>query len=153
MSRPCITRAWHTCEGCLEKKGCDVTHCLTVREFNITSLTHSHTRTPFDGSGKEAFEYIVEEGEIACSSNSPFPNIFSTLSKTEIIVFGTFNLLSANAFSLVWSKILSCGNGLNKYLTVFTNHSYKPFWSSDGKNKTTSDWLCLTSWFALVNQK
>ena len=30
-----------------------------------------------------------------------------TLSKTEIIIFVTFNLSSANAFYSVWSKILS----------------------------------------------
>ena len=44
---------------------------------------------------------------------SPFPTMFSTLSKTEFIIFVTFNLSSANAFNLVWSKILLCGNGLN----------------------------------------
>ena len=38
--------------------------------------------------------------------------MFSTLSKTEIIIFVTFNLSSANAFNLVWSKIVSRGNGL-----------------------------------------
>ena len=29
-----------------------------------------------------------------------------------MIISVTFNLLSANAFNLVWSKMLSCGNGL-----------------------------------------
>ena len=38
--------------------------------------------------------------------------MFSTLSKTEIIIFVTFNLSSANASNLVWSKILGYGNGL-----------------------------------------
>ena len=38
--------------------------------------------------------------------------MFSTLSKTEITFFVTFNLSSANAFNLVWSKILSCRKGL-----------------------------------------
>ena len=42
----------------------------------------------------------------------PFPTMFSTLSKTEMIIFVTYNLSSANAFNLVRSKILSCGNGL-----------------------------------------
>ena len=59
--------------------------------------------TPFDTSGKEAFENIVQ-------TISPFPTMFSTLSKTEIFV--TFNLSSANAFNLDQSKILSSGNGL-----------------------------------------
>ena len=34
------------------------------------------------------------------------PRMFSTLSKTEIIILATFNLTSANAFSLIQSKIL-----------------------------------------------
>ena len=32
-------------------------------------LNHSHTMTPFDGSGKEPFENIVGKEEIACTSN------------------------------------------------------------------------------------
>ena len=62
--------------------------------------------------GKKPFENIVGKGEIACTSNSPFPTMFSTLSKTEIIIFVTFNLSSENAFSLVWCKNFSCENGL-----------------------------------------
>ena len=38
--------------------------------------------------------------------------MFSTVSKTELIIFVTFNLSSANAFNLDRSKILSSGNGL-----------------------------------------
>ena len=48
---------------------------------------------------------------------SPFPTMFSTLSKTEIIIFVTFNLSSANALNLVRPKILSCGKGLILYQT------------------------------------
>ena len=54
---------------------------------------------PSTGLGKKPFEKIVGKGEIAC------------------IIFVTFNLSSANAFNLVWSKILSCGNGLTLYHT------------------------------------
>ena len=61
--------------------------------------------TPFDGSGKEAFLKTLWEKE-------KLPTMFSTLSKTEITIFVTFNLSSANAFNLVGAKILSCGNGL-----------------------------------------
>ena len=38
--------------------------------------------------------------------------MFSTLSKTEIIIYVTFILLSANAFNLDHVKFLSSGNGL-----------------------------------------
>ena len=56
---------------------------------------------------------------------SPFSTMFSTLSKTEIVIFVTFNLLSANAFNLVWSKILSCGNGLTVYNSVSNFYNAK----------------------------
>ena len=35
-----------------------------------------------------------------------FPTMFSTPSKTEIIIFITFNLSSANAFNFVWSNTM-----------------------------------------------
>ena len=53
------------------------------------------------------------KGEIACTSNSLFPTMFNSLSETEIIIiiffFVTFNLSSANAFNLVWSKFCLVG--------------------------------------------
>ena len=57
--------------------------------------------------------------------------MFSSLSKTEITIFVTFHLWSANAFNLVWSKILSCGNGLSAYISyrhlssTALTHGYK----------------------------
>ena len=42
-----------------------------------------------------------------------FPAMFSTLSKTEIIIYVTFILSSANAFNLDKVKFLSSGNGLS----------------------------------------
>ena len=78
-------------------------------------LTHSHTMTPL---GKKPFENIVGKEKLLVQAISPFPTMFSTLSKTEIIIFVTFNLLSANAFSLVLSKILLAGNGLRKEIGV-----------------------------------
>ena len=41
--------------------------------------------------------------------------MFSTLSRREIIILAAFNLLSANGFCLVMSKILLFGKGLNKF--------------------------------------
>ena len=76
-------------------------------------LTHSHTITPFDTSRKEAFlKTLWEKEKLLVQVISPFSTMFSTLSRTEIIIFVIFNLSSANAFNFVWSKILSCGNGL-----------------------------------------
>ena len=47
-----------------------------------------------------------------------FPTMFSILWKTTSMSWVTFNMLSANAFSLDQSKTLSFGKGLNS-LTIF----------------------------------
>ena len=170
------------------------THCRT--RASLLFLTHSHTMTPFDGSGKEAFKkhygkrrnclykqfllfpcfllyqrqklsktqcfllyqtqklsfllhlichlqrlpiwsgpkfYCVgmkrvwersllktlrKKEKLLVQAISPFPTMFSTLSKTKFFkdtMFSTPFLLylaSANAYNLLWSKILLCGNGL-----------------------------------------
>ena len=43
---------------------------------------------------------------------SPFPTVFSTLSKGEILITTTFDFPSANAVNLVLSKNLLFGRGL-----------------------------------------
>ena len=79
-------------------------------------LTHSRTMTPFDACGKEVFgKTLWEKEKLLVQAISPFPTMFFTLSKAEIIIFVTFNLSPTNAFNLVWSKILSCGNGLDLF--------------------------------------
>ena len=47
--------------------------------------------------------------------------MFSTQSKTKIIILANSNLLSANAFNLVTSEILSFGKGLTH------SHTMPPF--------------------------
>ena len=75
--------------------------------------------TTFDGSGKEVFlKTLWEKEKLLVQAISPYPTMFSTLSKTEITIFVTFNLFSTNAFNLVWSKILSCWKGLTHYQTM-----------------------------------
>ena len=59
---------------------------------------------------KKAFENIVGKGENA--GNQHFllcPTMFSTLSEREIIISAIFIMLSANAFNVDKSKILSFG--------------------------------------------
>ena len=59
---------------------------------------------------KRPFENIVGKGEIACKRNFFFSDMFSTLSKTELIIFVTFNLSSALKcfqFGLVQNCVLS----------------------------------------------
>ena len=66
------------------------------------------------GQGKETFlKTLWEKEKLLVQAISPFHTRFSTLSKTEMIIFVTYHLPSANAFNLVWSKILLHGNGLN----------------------------------------
>ena len=49
------------------------------------SLTDSHTMTPFDGSGEEAFrKHYGKRRKLLVQAISPFPTMFSTLSKTEL---------------------------------------------------------------------
>ena len=57
---------------------------------------------------KKASENTVEKGE---NAGDLFPQCFLDLSKTEIVILAKFNLLSANAFNLVTSKILLFGKG------------------------------------------
>ena len=84
-------------------------------------LTCFHTTTPFDVSEKRSLlKTLWEKEKLFVQAISPFPTMFSTVSKTEIIIFVTFNLSSANAVNLVWSKILLCGNGLSmQILTLY----------------------------------
>ena len=72
--------------------------------------------TPLRDLGKKPFENPVGEGKITCTSNFSFSHIVFYSIKDRnyhFIIFVTFNLSSANAFSLLWSKILSCGNALS----------------------------------------
>ena len=60
-----------------------------------------------------ASENALGKEVIAC--NKQFrQQCFSTLSQWENVILATFNLLSANAFSLVMSENLSFGKGLRR---------------------------------------
>ena len=74
--------------------------------------TYSHKMTPLTGLGKKPFEALLEKEKLLVQAIAHFPTkCFLPYQRQKLIFFVTFNLLSANAFSLVWSKILSCGNG------------------------------------------
>ena len=55
---------------------------------------------------------LWEKEKLLVQAVSPFLTMFSNLSNTKIITFVTYHLLSANAFNLVWFKILLCGSWL-----------------------------------------
>ena len=53
-------------------------------------LTHSYIMTPFDGPEKRVFlKTLWEKEKVLIQALSPLPTMFSTLSKTEIIIFVT----------------------------------------------------------------
>ena len=58
--------------------------------------THSHTMTPFDAPGKQAFENAHNE-QFAIS---PFPTVFSTCLDNFLPFSSNLKLSSANPFSL-----------------------------------------------------
>ena len=63
---------------------------------------------------KEDFEMIRENAGIK-SLFSPFTTEFSAPSKREIIILASVNLSSADAFNLLWLKMLSFGKELTHY--------------------------------------
>ena len=67
-----------------------------------------HNDTFWRISERSLLKTLWEKEKLLVQAISPFPTMFSTISKTEIIIFLTFSLSSANAFNLVWSKILCC---------------------------------------------
>ena len=73
--------------------------------------------------------------------------MFSTISKTEIIIWATFILSSANAFNLVMSKILSYGKELTQsaeapsdihlYCTLPEREDFEKHWEKQEVSVTT----------------
>ena len=91
---------------------------------------------------KKHFQNIVgKEGNGGNQHFLLFP-VFSTLSRTEIIIYVIFILLSANALNLDKVKFLSSGNGLNLH---FTQH--EPFYYTVNPlpNKPRFLRVCCTS--------
>ena len=73
---------------------------------SIFMFFHSHTMTPFDAPGKQAFENTVGKGEIALNEQFLlFPTVFSTRSDNFLSFSSNVKLSSANSFSLEEFKI------------------------------------------------
>ena len=84
-----------------------------------TALTLYHTILPFHDPTEEGCEKTLgKRRKCWLPSFSPFPTMFSTSSRREIVILATFILLSVNAFKSVMSKILSFGKGLNAITTT-----------------------------------
>ena len=75
-------------------------------------LTHSHTMTPFDASGKEAFwKHCGKRRNCSQRAISPFPTVFSTCLDNFLPFLSNLKLSSANSFSLEESKIFRLVKG------------------------------------------
>ena len=109
------------CENSMESWHCNIPEVInSIENGKLSSgpnLKHSYTMTPFDGSGKEAFwKHCGKRRNCLYKQFLLFTQCF-LLYQTEIIIFVTFNMSSANALNLVCSKILSCGYGLKHWQT------------------------------------
>ena len=77
-------------------------------------LTLYHLIPTFIDSDKEAFwKYCGKKRKCWLPAFPPFPTMFSTLPETQITIWPTFKMSSANALKLDWSKILLFGKELN----------------------------------------
>ena len=82
---------------------------------------------PSDVSGKEAFsKHCGKKRKCWKPAFSPFPTMYSTLSKTEIIIYVTSILSSANAFNFDQVRLLWSGNGLMHSEKLFNPFPNKP---------------------------
>ena len=87
--------------------------CLPTTVLDQCPSNDYNTIRTCDDLKKEGFEkHCGKRRKCWQPAFSPFPTLFSTLSKKEYVILATFNLSSANAFKLVTSKILSFGKGL-----------------------------------------
>ena len=87
----------------------------SLHSFSTQSLviTLSYTIPNSNDPMKKPFWKHFEKRRKCClPAFSPFPTMFSALSKTEITILTTFYLSSANAFNLDLTKILSFGKEL-----------------------------------------
>ena len=90
--------------------------CLKDIPDNILKITLTlyHTIQTFkDPYEKDFGKHCGKRGKRWYPAFSPFPTVFSTLLKREIIILAMFKFSSADAFNLVMSKILLFGKDLN----------------------------------------
>ena len=83
-------------------------------------LILDHSNPTFNHPYKECFgKHCRKRRKCQSLAFSPFPAMFSTPSKREIVILAMYNLSSANGFKLVKFKILLFGNRLSKHRDCF----------------------------------
>ena len=98
-------------------------------------LTHSHTVTPFDAPGKQAFwKHCGKRRNCSLRAISPFPTVFSTHLDNFLPFSSNLKLSSANSFNLEESKILSSVTHFHT-MTPFDAPGKQTFWKHCGKRR------------------
>ena len=94
----------HSLVGMLLEKYLKETYNLDKSHSH--AITHSHTMTPFDAPGKQAFrKHCGKRRNCSWRAISPFPTVFSTHLDNFLPLSSNLKLSSANSFSLEESKI------------------------------------------------
>ena len=89
---------------------------MLVNSF-FSLLIHSHTMTPFDAPGKQAFwKHCGKRRNCSWRAISPLPTVFSTRLQNFLLFSSNLKLSSANCFKLNQSKIVLSGKGLKWYI-------------------------------------
>ena len=89
---------------------------LSILKIFKCVLTLYHTIPTYNDPKEEGFgKHCGKRRKCWQPAFSPFPTVFSSLSKREIIILAMFNLSSENAFNMITSKIL-----FDKELMCFT---------------------------------
>ena len=111
-------------ESCPKEYG---KHCGKRRNTTIRPLNPFPHNNTFCWVWERSFLKTLWETEKSLvQAISPFPTMFFTLPNIESTIFVKFNLLSPNAFNMVWSKILLCGNGIINILTFTQRQNFGP---------------------------
>ena len=91
---------------------------------------------------KEDFRKLWEKEKMLVTSIFPFPTVFFTLSKREIVILAMFKLSSANAFNLVTSTILSFSKELSSVFSQSHSSISASLFQVNGSTMAFCFWSC-----------
>ena len=116
-------REWRLGWGIIELRYmADQLVCKDYDPSTAYKLTHSHTMTPFDTPGKQAFwKHCGKKRNCSERAISPLHTVFSTRFDSFLSFSSNLKLSSGNSFSLEESKICLLVMG---YITNETWHGY-----------------------------
>ena len=87
-------------------------------------LTHSHSMTPFDAPGKQAFwKHCGKRRNCSLRAISPFPTVFSTSLNNSLPFSSNLKLSFAKSFDLEQCKICRLVMGQPVLCTIFLSHT------------------------------